>query len=162
MQSYVLSPGHVPKCFFTDPTLEAVQEAIANAGVFYVASNFDLWTEFCGGYAETFLSRYCSLYSSFLSESRQSLENHYTNINKSNWLARAQQNVSASVTVSSDVSGPVKGKGVSQRVEVTGKSSPNKEAPTSSNPQRKIKKKPKKRKESNDEDPDVFHKLEKL
>ena len=54
-----------------------MQEAIANAGVFYLAPNFDLWTEFCGGIAEAFVSRYRSLYDSFLSERPQPFETHY-------------------------------------------------------------------------------------
>ena len=66
VQSYVLSPGYSHKSFFTDPTLDAVEEAIADAGVFYVAPNFDLWTELCSGIAEAFASRYQSLYDTFL------------------------------------------------------------------------------------------------
>ena len=85
-----------------------MQEAIADAGVIYVGPNFDLWTEFCGGIAEAFVSRYRSLYNSFLSERWQSFEAHYLDVNKSNRLARSQQDVSASATVSSNVSAPVK------------------------------------------------------
>ena len=75
---------------------------------FCVARNFDLWTEFCSGIAEWFVSRYCSLYGSFLLDRRQSYETHYVDINRSNRLARAQQGVFASVTTSSEVSGSVK------------------------------------------------------
>ena len=49
VQSYMLSPGYEHQSFFTEPTMEAVQDAISNAGVFYVAPNFDLWADFCGG-----------------------------------------------------------------------------------------------------------------
>ena len=42
VQSYVLSPGYEHQSFFTEPTLEAVREAIRNAGVSFVAPNFDL------------------------------------------------------------------------------------------------------------------------
>ena len=66
VQSYVLSPGYAHECSFTDPTLDAVEEAIADPGVFYVAPNFDLWTDFCSGNAEAFASRYQSLYDTFL------------------------------------------------------------------------------------------------
>ena len=64
--------------------------------------------------------------------------------------------------VSSNVSVPMKGKGANQRAGNTGKSSPNKEASTGSNPQKKIKKKPKKGNESTDDDPDVFQRFKKL
>ena len=137
VQSYVLSPENVHKCFFTDSTLDAVQEAIADAGVIYVGPNFDLWTEFCGGIAEAFVSRYRSWYNSFLSERWQSFEAHYLDVNKSNRLARSQQDVSASATVSSNVSAPVKWKGSNQRAGAIGKSRPNKDSSTGSNLQKK-------------------------
>ena len=41
-QSYVLSPGYAHKSFFTVPTLDAVREANAGAGHFFVAPTFDL------------------------------------------------------------------------------------------------------------------------
>ena len=57
VQSYVLSPGYEHKSFFTEPTMEDVQDAISNAGVFYVAPNFDLWADFCGGSVSNFISQ---------------------------------------------------------------------------------------------------------
>ena len=111
VQSYVLSPGYAHKCFFTDPTLDAVEEAIADAGVFYVAPNFDLWAEFCGGIAEAFASRYRNLYDTFLLERRQSFESHYIDLNKSNRLARAQQVLASTSTAGGEASGSEKGRG---------------------------------------------------
>ena len=52
--------------FFTDVTMDAVRESIADAGVFYVAPDFDLWSPFCGVVAEEFVSRYSSLFNSSL------------------------------------------------------------------------------------------------
>ena len=148
--------------FFTDPTLDAVEEAIADAGVFYVAPNFDLWTEFCSGIAEAFACRYQGLYDAFLQGRRQSFETYYSDLNKSNRLARALQGTSVVATSGGNVSVSAKGKGSSQRAGSAGKSSSSKEATTSSSPQKKNKKKPKKVKDSADEDPEVFHKLKKL
>ena len=163
VQSYVLSSGCSHKSFFTDPTLNAVEEANANAGVFYVAPNFDLWTEFCSGIAEAFASRYQSLYDTFLLGHRQSFESHYADLNKSNRLARALQGTSVSATGSGNVSAVLaKGKGSSQRAGSTGKSSSSKEATTSSSPEKKNKKKPKKVKDSTDEDRESFQKLKKM
>ena len=107
---------------FSDPTVDAVEEAIANAGVFYVAPNFDLWTEFCSGIAQAFASRYQSLYDTFLLGRRQSFESHYADLNKSNRLARAPQCTSVSATGSGNVSVSAKGKGSSQRAGSPGKS----------------------------------------
>ena len=80
--------------------------------------------------AEAFVSRYSSLYGTFLLERRQSYGTHYVDINKSDRLARAQQGVSASVTTNREISGSGEGKGGSQRPGLTEKSSPNKEAST--------------------------------
>ena len=142
--------------------MDAVEEAIADAGVFYVAPNFDLWTEVCNGIAEAFASRYQSLYDTFLLGRRQSFESPYVDPNKSNRLARALQGTSVSATSSGNVSVSAKGKGSSQRAGSTGKSNSSKEATTSSSPQKKNKKKPKKVKDSTDEDPESFQKLEKM
>ena len=162
VQSYVLSPGYSHRSFFTDPTLDAVEEAIADAGVFYVAPNFDLWTEFCSGIAEAFASRYQGLYDTSLQGRRQSFESYYSDLNKSNRLARALQGTSVAATSGGNVSVLAKGKGPSQRAASTGKSSSSKEATTSSSPQKKNKKKPKKVKDSTDEDPESFQELKKL
>ena len=104
VQSYVLSPGYAHKSFFTDVTMDAVRESIANAGVFYVAPNFDLWAEFCGGIAEEFVSRYSGLFNSFVLKRRKSYETHYVEINKANCLARAQQVLVATSTAGSETS----------------------------------------------------------
>ena len=43
VQSYILSAGFSHQTFFTDPTLNAVRGAIAEAGVFFGRSNFCIW-----------------------------------------------------------------------------------------------------------------------
>ena len=42
VQSYVLSSGYSHKTFFTNPTLDAVRDAIKTAGVFFVAPSYNL------------------------------------------------------------------------------------------------------------------------
>ena len=71
--------------------MEAVQDAISNAGVFYVALNFGLWADFCGGSVSDFISQYSRLYGAFLLSQRKSCEIQYVEKNKANRLARAQQ-----------------------------------------------------------------------
>ena len=43
VQSYLLSSGYAHKTFFTNPTLDAVRNAISTSGVVFVAPNYDLW-----------------------------------------------------------------------------------------------------------------------
>ena len=115
VQNYVLSPEYEHQSFFTEPTLEAVREAISNAGVFYVAPNFDLWFDFCGGSVFDFISHYSRLYGAFLFGRRKAFEMQYVDINKANRLARAQQLSTSIATPSVAVSGSGKGKAGSQR-----------------------------------------------
>ena len=85
--------------------MDAVRESIADAGVFYVAPDVDLWSSFCGGVAEEFVSRYSSLFNSFVLVRRKSYETHYVEINKANRLARAQQMLVSTSTAGNEASG---------------------------------------------------------
>ena len=75
----------------SQPTLEAVREAIGNAGVFYVAQNFDLWVDFCGGSVSILSSIIAGCMVHFCLSARKACEVQYLDINKANCLARAQQ-----------------------------------------------------------------------
>ena len=46
VQSHVLCSGFNPQLFFTGSLLNAIQVAIANAGVFFVSGNVDRWKNF--------------------------------------------------------------------------------------------------------------------
>ena len=78
VQSYVLSPGYPHQSFFTIPTLDAVWEAIANSGPFFVTPGFILWTEFCAASYDFFVQRHKELDVNFMAEKRRSCENFYT------------------------------------------------------------------------------------
>ena len=91
VQSYVLSWGYAHKTFFVDRTLDVVREAIANAGAFYVAADFDLWRDICGEDLDAFITPYRSLYRDFILERRKSCESYYIGLNKANLEARSRQ-----------------------------------------------------------------------
>ena len=156
VQSYVLSPGYEHQSFFTEPTMKAVQDAINNAGVFYVAPNFDLWADFCGGSVSDFISHYWRLYGAFLLSQRKSCEIQYMEKNKANRLARAQQVSTNAISVGAEASGSGKNKAGGQRTTSGSTTSSNKEA-TSGLVVSKNKKKP-----SKDDDPDVRHRIKKF
>ena len=156
VQSYVLSPGYEHQSFFTEPTMEAVQDAISNAGVFYVAPNFDLWADFCGGSVSDFISQYSRLYDAFLLAQRKSYEIQYVEKNKANRLARAQQMSTSAIAVGADASGSGKNKVGGQRSTSVSTTSSNKEAASGFVVSKT------KKKSSKDDDPDVRHRIKKF
>ena len=62
VQSYIFSWGYSQRSFFVESTLNAVREAVANAGTFYLSADFKLWTGFCSEDLDDFLTRYRSFY----------------------------------------------------------------------------------------------------
>ena len=156
VQSYVLSPGYEHQSFFTEPTMEAVHDAISNAGVFYVAPNFDLWADFCGGSVSEFISQYSRLYGALLLAQRKSCEIQYVEKNKANRLARAQQMSTNAIAAGAETSGSGKNKAGGQRSASGSTTSSNREA-ASGFVVSKNKKKP-----SKDDDPDVRHRIKKF
>ena len=84
VQSYVLSPGYVPKLFFTDLTLDAVRSAVEDAGVFYVTGDFDVWKNVCSSGFAAFVSAVSTSFSKVLSRRREAEEKDYTEWNRAN------------------------------------------------------------------------------
>ena len=72
VQTYVLNAGYEHQLFFTDLTPDAVRNAIADAGVFYVTPGFDIWKNYCDPVVESFVADYQKLYCSFVLERRKS------------------------------------------------------------------------------------------
>ena len=62
MQSHVLGPSFNPQLFFSGSLLLAVQNAIANSGVFFVGAGVDVWEGLRLGDVSAFVGRYKSLY----------------------------------------------------------------------------------------------------
>ena len=62
MQSHVLGPSFNPQLFFSGSLLPAVQNAIANSGVFFVGAGVDVWEGLRLGDVSAFVGRYKSLY----------------------------------------------------------------------------------------------------
>ena len=67
--------------------MNAVREAITNAGMFFVAEDFDLWKQVGGSGVSTFVKQYSVLYSAFLAQRRKSFDTHYSTCNKVNRLS---------------------------------------------------------------------------
>ena len=84
VQSYVLSPGYVPKLFFTDLTLDAVRSAVEDAGVFYVTGDFDVWKNVCSSGFAAFVSAVSTSFSKVMSRRREAEEKDYTEWNRAN------------------------------------------------------------------------------
>ena len=74
VQSYVLSPGYVPKLFFTDLRLDAVRSAVEDAGVFYVTGDFDVWKNVCSSGFAAFVPAVSTSFSKVLSRRREAEE----------------------------------------------------------------------------------------
>ena len=127
VQSYVLSWGYSHRSFFVTSTLEAVREAVANAGTFYLSADFNLWAGFCSEDLDDFLTRYRSFYGEFLSEHRKSCENHYASLNKANRESRSRQAsvASESGNASSSASKSKKSGGSKQFIPVSSQSKKN-------------------------------------
>ena len=87
VQSYVLSSGYSHETFFTNPTLDAVRDAIATAGVIFVAPNDNLWAGFCDPAYEKYITDVGVAYKQFLDERRKAGESHYIECNRANRLS---------------------------------------------------------------------------
>ena len=96
VQSYVLSPGYSHQSFFTDSTLDAVRAAIGDAGISFVAPGFSLWNEICGSGYDAFLSRFRTLYSSYLRDRQKSSEVSYAECSKANRRVQEKRGESTS------------------------------------------------------------------
>ena len=107
VQSYVLSAGYGHQPFLTNPTLDAVRDALsnANAGVFFVAAHCDLWAGLCDPAYEEFA------YNRFLSELRKFGECYYVKCNCANRVSQLEQRASSSIqgSHSYSVTNPKKG-----------------------------------------------------
>ena len=101
VQSHVLGPSFNPQLFFSGSLLLAVQNAIANSGVFFVGAGDDVWEGLRLGDVSAFVGRYKSLYRNYLAERRKICEAYYIECNKANRSARDIQVSSAAETGSS-------------------------------------------------------------
>ena len=88
VQSYILSEGCSHQSFFSDQTLKVVKKAIADAGRFFGASNFSMWTDFCGEDVDAFVVKYSPLFTTFLAERRKSFDARYVEYNNANRMSR--------------------------------------------------------------------------
>ena len=112
VQSYVLCAGYSHQFFFTDHTLDLVRAALAEATVFFVNCDFDLWTVLCDPGVSGFVVLHCRLYGDFLTECRRASDDHYSKYNLANRLSRVEQGSIASSVARSTASVSVeKGKG---------------------------------------------------
>ena len=101
VQSYVLSDGYAPQSLFTESTLGLIRDAIANAGLFYIGTDFNVWKDLCDSGVDWFISAFCELYGEFLLNRRRSSDEHYTECNRVNRLSRAEQGSRTSSVVRS-------------------------------------------------------------
>ena len=111
----MLSPGYCPSLFFTEFTLDAVRDAIASAGVFFVTPGYDVWKDVCDPGVASFVSLSRKAYSTYLLERRKSYEHHYVECNKANRLASVNAVVPASDACSSSSMGSKSSKGDGQK-----------------------------------------------
>ena len=88
VQSYILSEGYSHQSFFSDQTLIVVKKAIADAGRFFGASDFSMWTDFCGEDVDAFVVKYSALFTTFLAERRKSFDARYVEYNNANRMSR--------------------------------------------------------------------------
>ena len=169
VQSYVLSQGYCHQRFFTGQTMDAVQAAVDEAGIFFVCGEIDLWKDFVGPTYTSFISAHRKSCNKLLLQRRREYEVHYIECNKTNRLARMDQSVRAASNESGSVrSGPSQlacGTSVGKSATVTAGSTNPKPKRETLVVQKKsdvsTAKKPKKGGKRNDEDPDVVHKLKK-
>ena len=88
VQSYILSEGYSHQSFFSDQTLIVVKKAIADAGRFFGASDFSMWTDFCREDVDAFVVKYSALFTTFLAERRKSFDARYVEFNNANRMSR--------------------------------------------------------------------------
>ena len=91
VQSYILSEGYSHQSFFSDQTLKVVKKAIADAGRFFGASNFSMWTEFCGEDVDAFVAKYSTLFTTFVAVRRKNFDARYVEYNNANRMSRLSE-----------------------------------------------------------------------
>ena len=91
VQSYILSEGYSHQSFFSDQTLKVVKKAIADAGRFFGASNFSMWTEFCVEDVDAFVAKYCTLFTIFVAVRRKNFDARYVEYNNANRMSRLSE-----------------------------------------------------------------------
>ena len=91
VQSYILSEGYSHQSFFSDQTLKVVKKAIADAGRFFGATNFSMWTEFCGEDVDAFVAKYSTLFTTFVAVRRKSFDARYVEYNNANRMSRLSE-----------------------------------------------------------------------
>ena len=73
VQSYVLSDGYAPQSLFTESTLSLIRDAVANAGLFYIGTDFNVWKGLCDSGVDSFISAFCELYGEIMLKRRRLL-----------------------------------------------------------------------------------------
>ena len=160
MQSNILSADYCHKSLFTESTLALLRSAITNAGSFFVGTEFDVWADLSGPGVDTFLDSFCRLYDQFVETRRRASGEYYSECNRINRLARAEQVSRSSSEARSTSSSVGKKKGdVSKTASVKRQSSSVVEGACSSKGAAPRSSKSKKKNQVVDKDPDVFHKL---
>ena len=152
VQSYVLGDGYSPQSLFTESTMGLIREAVSDAGLFYIGSDFNVWKDLCDSGVDSFIAAFCELYKEFLAKRRQSSDEHYTECNRVNRLSRSSSVVQSSSSSTS-------GKGKSGGSKVGEKSTDVKQVGKSkkSNVQAGGGKTTPKKKSKKDTDPLVYH-----
>ena len=85
---------------FSDQTVRAVRRAVADSGVFFVTTGFDLWKNFCKTEKDAFAARYVTLYNTFLNERRKAFDAEYSACNVAYRLPRVRSESKASSRLS--------------------------------------------------------------
>ena len=152
VQSYVLSSGYSHKAFFTNPTLDAVRDAIATSGVFFVAPNYNLWAGVCDPAYEKYIADVGVAYKQFLDGRRKAGESHYVECNRANRLSQVDRGSCSSREGSLVSSGSKTQKGETLPVSIAKKVSPTTSKSSGKGNVQKGKNKTK-------SDPSVFHKI---
>ena len=158
VQSNVLSDGYSPQSLFTESSMGLIRDAVSDAGLFYIGSDFNVWKDLCDAGVDSFIASFCELYKEFLAKRRQSSDEHYTECNRVNRLSRAEQGSRGSSVVQSS-SSSVSGKGKSGGSKVGEKSTDGKQVGKTkkSNVQAGGSKTTPKKKSKKDIDPSVHH-----
>ena len=97
----MLSDGYSPQSLFTESTLGLIRDAVANAGLFYIGTDFNVSKDLCDSGVDSFISAFCELDGEFLLKRRRSSDEHYTEFNRVNRLSRAEQGSRTSSVVRS-------------------------------------------------------------
>ena len=77
----MLSDGYSPQSLFAESTLGLIRDAIANAGLFSIGADFNVWEDLCDPGEDSFIAAFCDLFSEFLSKRQRSSDEHYAECN---------------------------------------------------------------------------------